>query len=165
MLILLGILSQVIFTVLPPLPASPLNMSAVPCNSDGGFVISLPVAETNTDKKIVYGGGGGIKAFNTCAKKQISQSILQSLCGLIFSLCFALANMAHPLQIGSWVLPTSDSVARREKLPWDLEGGIEGPQMGVCQCLESKTRCSASLLGLFVKTGGSFALLESHSHF
>lgn len=30
--------------------------------------------------------------------------------------------MAHPLQIGSWVLPTSDSLARRKKLPWDLKG-------------------------------------------
>lgn len=29
--------------------------------------------------------------------------------------------MAHPLQIGSWVLPTSDCLARRKKLPWDLK--------------------------------------------
>lgn len=71
--------------------------------------------------------------------------------------------MAHPLQIGSWVLPTSDSLVHREKLPWDFKGrgvggggcgeGIDGPQMGVCQCLESKMQFVASLLGLFVKTG------------
>lgn len=150
--------------MVPLLPTSPLNMSVLYSNNDGGFIISRPVAETNnptvhrpppSEKKK--------KSVSACAKKQISRSILQSLCGLIFSLCFALANTAHPLQ--NWQLGFAHiRQCCGEKLLWDLRG-IEGPQMGVCQCSESQTSFSAFLPGLFVKTGGSFALLGSHWHF
>lgn len=73
--------------------------------------------------------------------------------------------MAHPLQIGSWVLPTSDCLVRRKKLPWDLKGvwggEIEGPQMGVCQCLECQMLFPALLPRLFVKPLGIIRFIRT----
>lgn len=69
--------------------------------------------------------------------------------------------MAHPLQIGSWVLPTSDCLARRKTLPWDLKRGIEGPQMGGCQCSESQLLFPAFLPGLFVKPLGLIGFIRA----